>query len=119
MKEKLIQLLEKSADKFDKAWLSCKTRKEQFKLWWSHFYVDDLIDNGVLAPPCKVGDKVFFVHESQEGVDGWIDEGTVTSICYDGEGFDFRAVYESGLTFWHKPNDGFCFFNKSEAEKAL
>lgn len=119
MKKRLMQLLEECSDKLDEKFLACETCEEQFKLWWSDVYAEHLINNGVLVPPCKVGDKIYFLHEAQEGVDGWIDEGTVVSIFYDDEGFDFRAVYNSGLTFWHTINDKMSFFKKEEAERAL
>lgn len=77
MKEKLRQLLEECDNKLSEKYLACKTCEEQFKLWWSDVYAEHLINNGVLVPPCKVGDKIYFPHEAQEGVDGWIDEGTV------------------------------------------
>ena len=119
MKKRLMQLLEECSDKLDEKFLACETCEEQFKLWWSDVYAEHLINNGVLVPPCKVGDKIYFLHEAQEGVDGWIDEGTVVSIFYDDEGFDFRAVYNSGLTFWHTIKDKMSFFKKEEAERAL
>ena len=86
---------------------------------YDEYAADYLIGTGVLVPPCKVGDKIFFPHKAQEGVDSWVDEGVVTSICYDGKDFDFRAIYNSGLTFWHTVDDCVGFFKKEDAEKML
>lgn len=46
-------------------------------------YVDYLLANGVIVPPCKVGDTVYIVDETSNEETG-IDKAKVTEICYNG-----------------------------------
>ena len=65
---------------------------------------DDLLANGVIVPPCKVGDAVY-----QRDTAGRIYESKIKSIIYDTDGvaFDKRAIGET------------IFLTREEAEKAL
>ena len=48
-------------------------------------YADWLLANGVIVPPCKVGDVVYFLLEDNFPVHRWyISEETVTEICSKG-----------------------------------
>lgn len=64
---------------------------------------DDLIANGVIVPPCKIGDVVY----QTDGV--IVYESTITNIIYDTNNiaFDERAI---GKTI---------YLTKDEAEKHL
>ena len=80
---------------------------------------DHLLANGVICPPCKVGDKVYFVVE----YDGkhFLDEGEVGSVYKDNGGIWVSARYDSGLHYHHKECDfgKTVFLTKEEAEKKL
>ena len=64
---------------------------------------DYLIANGVIVPPCKVGDSVY----QTDGVR--IYKGTIINVVYEtyGIAFDERAIGKS------------IFLTREEAEKAL
>ena len=65
--------------------------------------VDYLLKNGVIVPPCKIGDKVY----QTDGV--YIYESTINKVIYDAPNiaFDETAIGKS------------LFLTKEEAEKAL
>ena len=86
---------------------------------------DFLLANGVIVPPCKVGQTVFFYtcvcdKEGEEKFD--ILEGEVISFSLQEEGFWAYCRYKCGLTYWHLVEQDFgktAFLTKEEAEEAL
>ena len=53
MRDRLIELMREAEDKVQ------KTLKEKYSLdltEWLGIYADHLLENGVIVPPCKVGD---------------------------------------------------------------
>ena len=83
---------------------------------------DHLLANGVIVPPCKVGDTVYFPMEINGECEPYVDVGTVFSIGIDERHTMWISVsYESGLKYYHT-SDGFgktVFLTREEAEKAL
>jgi hypothetical protein len=85
---------------------------------------DHLLSEGVIVPPCKVGDKAFFVHEmcDENGKEGYtISEGEVHGISKDRSGIWVFCRYDSGLTYYHTADDfgKEVFLMRMGAEKAL
>ena len=86
---------------------------------------DYLLANGVICPPCKVGDKVYYINEiCDENADEYLDisVGEVVSFSMQKEGLWMYCRYEDGLTYWHLVVDDFgktVFLTREEAEKAL
>ncbi len=82
-------------------------------------FADYLLANGVIVPPCKVGDKVYFVHR------GRIKLLEVHNIAYSTKYRDYYVYFkndEDGSTSSINYNlfIGYkLFLTKSEAEKAL
>lgn len=89
------------------------------------FTADHLLENGVIVPPCKVGDEVFYVNEiCDENGDEYLDisVGKVVSFSLQAEGLWAYCRYEEGLTYWHVVADEFgkeVFLTREEAEQAL
>lgn len=82
---------------------------------------DYILANGVIVPPCKVGDKVFYVHEvCDENCDEYLDisVGECEGISMQKEGLWIYCRYEDGLTYWHRSGET-VFLTKEEAEEAL
>ncbi|MBO5462208.1 MAG: hypothetical protein J6A49_02735 [Clostridia bacterium] len=80
---------------------------------------DYLIENGVLCPPCKVGDTVYFVCEDDEG--DFISKNKVTDVCT--QGF-FVSCYDPpqddmGGFEYYKEIGKTVFFTKEQAEQKL
>ena len=73
---------------------------------WEDAFADFLLENGVIVPPCKVGDTVYHANYTPYG--GEIRALLVTNIIFETNGvaFDERAIGES------------IFITKEEAEKA-
>lgn len=73
--------------------------------------VDALIAEGVIVPPCKVGDTVYYIHE---GVDR-VYEGELTSFVYVSNTNSFGIHYDGGYGIFGR----YVFLTREEAEKAL
>ena len=67
MRDRLIELLEQAKEK---AKGTLGSMNNGFGAW----YADYLLANGVIVPPCKVGDKVYFIYDEK------IIQGTVRLI---------------------------------------
>lgn len=74
---------------------------------------DYLLANGVIVPPCKVGDKVFFVGHISDAIPDFIYTDTITKIGVTTSGL----MHERGIDF----NDigKTVFLTREEAERAL
>lgn len=68
-KERLVELIIQSVD-------GCARH-------WAEIIADHLLDNGVIVPPCKVGDEIYVLEDSKT-----IEKATVEFIYYDGKDFD-------------------------------
>ncbi len=78
----------------------------------------------LIRPPCKVGDKVYFVDKCDEDADEYrdISVGECVSFSILKEGLWMRCRYEDGLTLWHELYTEWgktVFPSREEAEKAL
>mgnify|MGYP003293670392 CR=1 FL=1 len=79
---------------------------------------DHLLSNGVIVPPCKVGDVIYAIIDCENP---FVDEGYVFSISKDKKTVWVSARYESGLCYYH-PSTEVCnsvFLTREEAEEAL
>ncbi len=78
---------------------------------------DHLIANGVIVPPCKVGDKVYTYGARR------VREWEITFVGKNSRNeYKFIAVVgkcEDLLDFWHYEIGKTVFLTKEEAEKAL
>lgn len=76
---------------------------------------DHLLANGVIVPPCKVGDKVFFIVDmsGHSAFNDFVTDDTVTKIGVTTKGL----LYEKGFNFADFGKT--VFLTKEEAEKAL
>ena len=83
MRDRLIELIRKARKNTKGA--NCDLEREMR-------FADFLLENGVIVPPCKVGDKVY-----QYDTAGDIYELEITKIIYDTKGiaFDERAIGKS------------------------
>jgi hypothetical protein len=84
---------------------------------------DDLLENGVVALPCKVGDVVYIIDEGDECTEPYVLDVTVTTIGYDICGFwitmnlplGFKMSAHIGEVSFGKT----VFLSREEAERAL
>jgi hypothetical protein len=86
---------------------------------------DHLLSKGVIVPPCKVGQTVFFytcVCDKEGEVKFDIFDGEVISFALQKEGLLAYCHYKCGLTYWHLVKKDFgktVFSTREEAEIAL
>lgn len=91
---------------------------------WAEIIADHLLANGVIVPPCKVGDTVYYltsIDTAKELNATDIFCGTVQSIAFDGKVVWISVKYTNGLYYCHKSNDfgKTVFLTKEEEERAL
>ncbi len=115
-RERLIELLEKAEEKAE-AYLRendytyrIPTLKEICGV-----YADHLLANGVIVPPCKVGDKIFFIVNMSEHLafNDFVTDDTVTKIGVTTKGI----LHEKGVDFTDFGKT--VFLTREEAEAAL
>ena len=102
MRDRLIELIQKSVG-------GCARN-------WAETISDYLLANGVIVPPCKVGDTVYYIPLFENHIIECIvaqiakvpfTESEMSFCCYGGFSFDMRS--------WDKT----VFLTREEAEKAL
>ena len=84
---------------------------------------EKLIDVGVIVPPCKVGDTVYWAFYDKGEEIAEVFEGFIRglSIGHNGTAW-FSVVYNNGLTYEHTFKDYWnntVFLTREEAENAL
>ena len=80
---------------------------------------DHLIENGVIVPPCKVGDTVYVVSQGNGFTMRWdVYEGTVVDIHLNRHN-KLTIRVENGERFFGYYEPRFIHNTKEEAEKAL
>lgn len=99
-KERLIELIIQSVD-------GCARH-------WAEIIADYLLSNGVIVPPCKVGDTAYLI--------GWFDatvkEEKILYLTYDSR--LNNLVFETAMCLFDANQIGkFVFLNREAAEKAL
>ena len=85
-------------------------------------YAEELLANGVIVPPCKVGAEIFGVFDNDDEQRKEIYEGKVLCFSLDKNNLLWaRMRYKNGLTYWHTIDDfgKTVFLTKEEAETEL
>ena len=111
-RDRLIELLKKAEDKYCDICAECaEDLGYEDHETFEDFFAEYLLANGVIVPPCKVGDKVYQtdgvrIYESEVKE---IYQDRIATIIYDTTGiaFDERAIGKS------------IFLTKEEAEEKL
>ena len=93
---------------------------ENYNSWeWAEHFADYLLSNGVIVPPCKVGDWVYVVSQGQGFNTRWnVYEGKVVDIHLDRHN-NLSIRVENGEKFFGYYKSWFIHKTKEEAEKAL
>ena len=130
-RERLIELKTQFVENFNCG--NCKPEESKCKKCLTEKEADYLLENGVIVPPCKVGDTVFELKASGKIVKGIVqsihqnlvgnEQGRwiVTSWFDDYYANTKEAGFECG-THLYSPFEDFgktVFLTKEEAEKAL
>jgi hypothetical protein len=114
MRDSFIELL-KQADKYASG--VCTDYDEAQEVCAEY-----LLSEGVIVPPCKVGQTVYFPMETNGECEPYVDVGTVFAIGIDERHTMWISVrYESGLRYYHTSDDfgKTVFLTREEAERAL
>ena len=118
-RDRLIELITQANQVCSNKYCEECEYNEEHTMCDTYNIADHLLANGVIVPPCKVGDKIYFVVEYDEKY--FLDEGEVGSVYKDNGGVWVSARYDSGLHYHHKESDfgKTVFLTKEEAEQAL
>ena len=121
-RDRLIELLNEAEDICDRT-LDCDECKyHESVMCVDELKIDHLLANGVIVPPCKVGDVVYFLLEDDFPVHRWfLSEEKITEIC--SKGFFTSAFYPAKEDFGNYTGYELlgkeAFLTKEEAEQAL
>ena len=118
MKDRLIELRAEAIEKYQ-----TMPFVNGNKVDFDYFLADYLLANGVIVPPCKVGDWLWVVRKDYVSqcfrVDGFDDKNLVMYM-QDNE-HNFSLIYK-GIKIWRVSFDDFgktVFLTKEEAEAEL
>ena len=117
MRDRLVDLINEAKDEYPTIPpVNC------CKPTFAYYLADRFLANGVIVPPCKVGDIVYFPMETNGECEPYIDVGLVFNIAIDERLTMWISVrYESGLKYYHTSGDlgKTVFLVREEAEQAL
>lgn len=124
-KERLVELIKKAKqrEKIDLLFADIDTAIDMLRE--EEYIADYLLANGVIVPPCKVGQKLFTIYT--RGInDKFIQESTVSKIVLDdldGLRIIKKVVDERGCCFFYDVDqeqlNKTTFFSKEKAEAKL
>lgn len=83
-------------------------------------YAEELLANGVIVPPCKVGDMVYFIIDDEISGKAYIDSQRINDVSTRGIFVSTSTLEENCDSF--EPYSDFgktVFLTKEEAEQAL
>ena len=92
---------------------------------WAEIIADHLLANGVIVPPCKIGDIVYFIYETydEEGINRCVLDCKVEQLGIDSKSMWFKLKLPLGVKligyFRNNELDKTVFLTKEEAEQAL
>lgn len=111
-RDRLIELL-------CKAPLGFKSFENQYYKSTISKIADYLIENGVMVPPCKVGDKLYILYSVTKEIEECDITGFIIQTKHDVIQFQDGTIY----TIWDKDYNAHfgttLFLTREEAEKAL
>jgi hypothetical protein len=109
MRDRLVELIKQARQRTKNA--NCDIERNML-------FADHLIENGVIVPPCKVGDDIWWVYgDGKEDNEVRCQENGVKAVCYFGNG-DFKIISQDEMM----PEDigtRWCLFTKEQTEQKL
>ena len=112
MKERLVEHI----DTFCKEELGTNFNKDILDK-----FADYLLENGVIVPPCKVADVVYFVGRNNGKTIGTIDELVIVGIEKTEQGFNAKAKFKDNEYVFKILDfsiDNYVFFSSREEAQA-
>lgn len=113
-RDKIKELLKQAQDKYCDICAECAEDGYKDHESFEDFFADYLLANGVIVPPCKVGDKVWIIHEKR------IFEIMCIGFYQDPDGFYVAVANDEYSTVrWKVKYSETLFLTKEEAEAEL
>lgn len=119
-RDKLIELHEEAGVEWDYYVDECINEGKVPSKTYDEFHADHLLANGVTLPPCKVGDKVWDLHQRYNGT-FVIQEGKISMLTQKADKSWHLRITVNSIVWGFTPNEiGTRYFlTKEEAEQAL
>ena len=119
-RDKLKELLKQAQDKYCDICAECAEDGYKDHESFEDFFADYLLANGVIVPPCKVGDKVWNLHQQYNGT-FTIREGKISMITQKADKSWHLRITVNSSVWGFTPNEiGTRYFlTKEEAEAEL
>lgn len=114
-RDRLIELIADIQKDFEKWCVECAEDGHKDHQPLGEYLADKLLANGVIVPPCKVGDDIWWIDTEANEIN--CAENDIKAICYYGEG-NFKVIVCDEET----PEDigtEWCMLTKEEAEAEL
>lgn len=114
MRDRLIELIT-NADTYDSYACKLCTDDDSCELCHAKILAEYLLENGVIVPPCKVGDDIYWFDSEKNEIE--CEKNDIKAVCYYGEG-KFKVITmcedipEDIGTVW-------CTLTREDAERAL
>ena len=124
MRDRLIELLKEAHESWLRYVDECAFNQTALSFSFEQMFADHLLAEGIIVPPCKVGDKAYHLTgiETRKELDLTdVFEGKVCSISKQEEAIWIFCRYNNGLTYWYKESDigRKLFLAREDAERAL
>lgn len=116
MRERLIQLIKQAHTDY--------LLNDDYAVSIYEFIADRLIENGVIVPPCKIGDTIFVIEtelRNKNKIRSYIVARKVTGICGNNLSPLWVAALESPYEYRYHPTEfgKTVFLTREAAEEAL
>lgn len=115
MRDRLIEMLKEAHESWLRYVDDCAFNQMALSFTFEQMFADHLLANGVIVPPCKVGDDIYWIDEEQSEI--VLEKSNIKAVCYYGDN-NFKVVCGKEKT----PEDigtRWCMLTKAEAEQAL
>jgi hypothetical protein len=124
-REKLIELIEETENKY----IECIRNSVEPRIDFGEFFADRLLANGVIVPPCKVGDTVYCIIEKYGLAGGLVFMGhiikrKVDKLIFDGSRWEMMSDrvypdYKDGNGLIYAYFDDLAFVDEEKANARL
>lgn len=125
MRDRLVKMLAEGRELCEKIQCEgCRRSCKGLNDCIANVQAEHLLANGVIVPPCKVGDTVYHLTSVDTHAElGVIEifEGKVCSVSKDEKDLWLFCRYDNGLNYWYTEMEigKTVFLTREEAEQAL
>lgn len=119
-RERLVELITEAHEYWLKYVDDCAFNQEPLAFTFEQMFADHLLSNGVIVPLCYIGQPIWYLHKSYDGLIE-LDEGKVSMIQQKADkSWKVRITINSSVWDFTPNEIGIRYFlSREDAEKAL